>query len=422
MAWFLKPEVMEAMQAGRSLRYQPTLEERARFADQMREAHAARDGDSPRILSVEGDTASIEIDGVLTEKPDCIALLFGGGNTTYEGIRRSLAAAESDPKVTQIRLNISSPGGEVTGLFETLAAIEAVKKPMSVRASLAASAAYGIAAVAGPIEAVTPASEFGSIGVAARMYLDDTAVDIASTEAPRKRPDARTEEGQEMVREELDAFHELFVDSIARGRSSAKAREFTVATVNAEFGRGGVLLAEAAKKRGMIDGIAQQPRRRPTGKRAESEDNEVPEVAPEKHVETVPMNKDQLKAQHPELYASVFEDGKVAGKTEGKAEGEASERKRVLAHLKLGKTTGAMKIAEDAIAAGKSTLDEDVHADYLSASMNRRDVGARQDDAATAAGVLDGAKPVTGSEGAKDLGDEVVALLEQQRGPAKKAS
>jgi ClpP class serine protease len=420
MAWFLKPEVMEAMQAGRALRYQPTLEERARFADQMREAHAARDGESPRNLTIAGDTAEIAVDGVLTEKPDCIALLFGGGNTTYTSIRRSLAAADADPAVKSILLNISSPGGEVTGLFETLAAIEAVKKPMSVRASLAASAAYGIAAVAGPIEAVTPASEFGSIGVAARMYLDDTAVDIASTEAPRKRPDARTEEGQEMVREELDAFHELFVDSIARGRSAAKAREFTVGTVNAEFGRGGVLLAEAAKKRGMIDGIAQQPRRRPTGKRAENEDNEVPDVAPEKHVETVPMNKDQLKAQHPELYAAVFEEGKVGGKAEGKAEGEASERKRVLAHLKLGEKTGAHQVARKAIESGASTMDEDVHADYMSAALDRRDVNARQEDAKIAGFALDGAQPVAGSEGSKDLGDQVVAELERRLGKASK--
>ena len=64
-------------------------------------------------------------------------------------------------------LSIDSPGGTVAGLFETLAALDATGKSIRVRSSAAHSAAYAIAAVAGPIEAVTPVSMFGSIGVAA---------------------------------------------------------------------------------------------------------------------------------------------------------------------------------------------------------------------------------------------------------------
>ena len=56
------------------------------------------------------------------------------------------------------------------GLFETLAAIEAFGKPMSVRASKAASAAYAIAAAGGSITAVSPASSFGSIGVVMSLF------------------------------------------------------------------------------------------------------------------------------------------------------------------------------------------------------------------------------------------------------------
>lgn len=404
MAWLLKPEVAQAMQAGRTAGYQPTAEERAAFAAAMHEAHATTASDQPRNMQVAGDVAEIAIDGVLTEKPDCFALLFGSGNTTYASIRKGLQQADANPAVKKIVLNIASPGGHVTGLFETLAAIEATQKPISVVASQATSAAYGIAAMAGPIKASTPAAEFGSIGVAVRLFLDEDVVDIASTEAPRKRPDYATEEGQAVIREELDALHELFVDAIARGR------ETKASTVNQEFGRGGVLLAKQARERGMIDSIAPQPRRQRAEKRAESEDNAVPETVPPMTAsadggasEKTTMDSKELKEKHPELYASVLADGQ--------AQGAATERKRVLAHLKLADSTGATKVARDAIESGASTMDEGVHADYLSAAMNRRDATNRvADDAAAGAALGNAASPAPNATpaGAGDAVDQGV--------------
>lgn len=402
MAWLLKPEVARALQEGRASRYQPTLEERARFADAMREAYADRDADSPRILRVAGDVAEIEVEGVLTEKPDCFALLFGGGNTTYAGIRKSLAMADANPDVKRIVLRIASPGGQVTGLFETLAAIEATAKPISVVSSLAASAAYGIAAVAGPIEAVTPASEFGSIGVAVSLFLDDQVVDIASTDAPNKRPDVTTEEGLAVIRQELDALHEVFVDAIARGRSHNTGKAITPETVNAEFGRGGMFVASQAKKRGMIDKTSARIVRTRSGARAESDDNEAPAV-PEKELDMSALTLEQLKTQHPEAYAAAL--------TEGEKQGETKERKRVLAHLKLAETTGANQVARKAIESGASTMDEDVHAEYLSAAINRRDSNARQTDSDNAGAALAGAKTPAAAEGARDNGDLVADAM-----------
>jgi ClpP class serine protease len=414
MAWLLKPEVARAMQEGRALGYQPTLEERARFAAAMREAYAGRDAEAPRNMQVSGNVAMIAIEGVLTEKPDCFAMLFGGGNTTYESIRRGIALAESNPDVQRTELHIASPGGHVNGLFETLAVLEAAKKPISVVSSLAASAAYGIASVAGPIEAVTPASEFGSIGVAVSLFLDDQVVDIASTNAPNKRPDVATDEGKKVVREELDALHDVFVDAIARGRAHSTGRKITPDTVNTEFGRGGMFVASQAKKRGMIDKTSAKVVRTRSGARAEAEDNEAPAVPEKNAQEIVPMNAEQLKAQHPELYNSLL--------TEGEKQGEAKERKRVLAHLKLGKSSGAMAIAEKAIASGVSSMDEEIFAEYQSASMDRRDVAARQEDAGTASEALDGAKkkPNGGSDGAPAAGaTDLVDLFASDLPPAK---
>lgn len=377
--------------------------------------------------TVVGNTAQICIEGVLSEEPDFWAWIFGIPQTCYEDIRDGLALAASDPNVTNVILSVSSPGGYVDGLFETLAAFEAFAKPISVVASQACSAAYALAAMAGPIQAAGPASAFGSVGVAMTFYVDPEQVDITSTEAPNKRPDVTTPEGKAVVQGELDAYHELFVDAIARGRSSATGQKYTVDQVNADFGRGGVLLTEAAKSAGMIDKTPKAAKR--AGAKAASGD--VEETPPTPSVATStdaapsvpvsqdqpprltgqqrkakPMTEEELLAQHPSLHAAML--------AKGATQGQASERKRVCAHLKLAKSTGARDVAEAAIASGASTMDEDVHADYLSAALGKRETAARQSDSDAAGAALGDA--ATTPVATKDLGDDVADRVEAAMG------
>lgn len=402
--WLLTTEVLNRMRAARQLGYEPTLDERREFAAAMQEAHARNPAvTGPRNLKVAGDVAQINIEGVLTEKPDCFALMFGDGNTTYASIREALATADADPNVKAIVLNVDSPGGSVHGLFETLAALEATKKPISSLASLAASAAYAIVSAAGgPIRAKTIGSQFGSIGVAASIYLDDDVLDLASTDAPNKRPDVSTEAGQAVVREELDAIHEVFVDGIAAGRTHATGEKFDAKRINSDFGRGGVLLAKEAKKRGMIDSLPKAIVRAPNGKHASAEDVGEEPKQDKKH-----MDLATLKAQHPAVYAQAFEEGKAVGITEGVATGATNERKRVKAHVKMGTAAGILpkaNIALEHIESGASVQDDEVFAAYQSASMNRQAQGNRQAETDEAGKAAAGATPPAG-EGGKDLGD-----------------
>jgi len=386
--WLLKTETLQAMRDARSAgtAFEPTAEERREFAAAMQEAHASKASDLPRNMQVEGNIAQIDVSGVLTEEPDCFALMFGGGNTTYRSIRKSLSAAESDDSIEQIVLNIDSPGGTVDGLFETLASIEATKKPISVVASQACSAAYAIAAMAGPIQAKTVASEFGSIGVAVALSVSKDRIALTSTEAPNKRPDVTTDDGKAVVVEQLDAVHELFADAIARGRSYAKAEEVAVADVNKDYGRGSVLLAGEAKKRGMIDTLAPQPKRTRKAAPAMSAEQEI-EPAANSGTEKISMSltQEQFKAQHPEIYAAAV------------AEGTATERKRVNAHLKLGTAYKAMDVAMKAIASGASSQDEEVAADYQVANVNRLEAAARQADSDAAGTAVANAKAGKGA-------------------------
>jgi ClpP class serine protease len=411
--WLLKQEVAEELRRVWKRDDPSTATQRAEFL-QKREAEAA--AGEPRIMQRAGDTMDIAIEGVLTEKPDFWAWLLGGGNTTYRDIRSALAIAAQDPTVKRVNMNMASPGGQVSGLFETLGDIEAFQKPITVRASMADSAAYAIAAVAGRIEPTNAAAEFGSIGVAVTYLHVEELIDITSTEAPNKRPNPSTDEGKAVIREHLDAIHDLFVDAIARGRSRTTGEKITKANVNETFGRGGVLLAGDAKKRKMID---KAPPAATRGARAE--ENITPDAAGEPEqtatsgygeedmAETTPAKKPldlkTLRAEHPEVYEAAV------------TEGVTQERKRVMAHLKLAAATGATKVAHDAIASGASTMDEEVHADYLAAGMNRRDSDARQDDSDKAGKTLESAKAAPETEGGS-----LIDIFAADLPPKKKAS
>jgi ATP-dependent protease ClpP protease subunit len=124
------------------------------------------------------------------------------------------------------------------------------------------------------------------------------------------------------------------------------------------------------------------------------------------------MTKEELKAQHPELYAAVL--------AEGEKDGVSKERKRVSAHIKLGTSSGDMKFAHDCIANGASAQDDEVFASYQSAAMNRRDGQARQSDSNAAGAALDGVAAPKANAGTevKDAVDEGVERFLASRGKA----
>lgn len=394
MHWLLEQNTARQMREAAQKNGTGTAEERAWYIKTQADAEAA--ANLPRNMSIAGDVAEIRVEGILTRKPDFFAWFFGGANTTYEQIIAALAAADADPNIKRGTMNISSPGGSVDGLFETLAAIERFGKPLTVRASKADSAAYAIAATAGRIEADSPASEFGSIGVVASFFVDDEIVEVTSTEAPNKRPDPTTEEGKATIREYLDSIHELFVDAIARGRTRHSGKEFDTKTVNEDFGRGSVFVARDAKARGMIDKVPSQAAVRVA---AAHETDPTADVGGASKAKESKMTAEELKAKHPDLYAVVFQ----AGVTD--------ERDRVMAHITMGRGCGAMDIALGAIESGVD-VTRTLNAKYLSASANRRDINARQEESDAAAAVLDGA---AAKEEPKDELDVVADALWAKR-------
>lgn len=382
--WLLEASVRQAILQAQKAGVMPTVEQQANFEASRLSAGGA----SSRILSVAGSSAEVAVKGVITKAPSFLAMLFGGGNTTYPEIISALAEADSDPEIEDITLAIDSPGGHFDGLFDTLAAIQGTNKPIkAVVSNVGASAAYAIASQADEIVAANRATRVGSVGVVATFQVFEDEVSITSTNAPKKRPDVTTEEGKAMVREELDAMHEIFVDAIAEGRDTS------VDTVNAEFGQGATLLADEALKRGMIDAVAAPSLKvvKNTQISTARSGGNKPEIGS--------MDLKELKAQHPDVYAAAVQDG------------VDQERDRVSAHLIMGEKSGAMETASAAIKDG-SGMTATLQATYLTAGMNRSDVGDRQDDEADA----NAGDNASASDDQGDAGDAVASAVEAKLG------
>lgn len=342
-------------------------------------------GDTSDILQIVDGTAQINITGVMTDKPDIMALLFGQGNVTYAEIRHAIALAEQDPTVNKIRFSVDSPGGQINGLFDTLEALKATTKPTeSIVLNQAASAGYALVANTDKIIASNKASSFGSIGVAVNVFNDPNRIAIASSKAPKKRPDVKTAEGQQIIREGLDPVHDLFVDSIAEGRNISSEK------INAEFGQGAILLAEEALKRGMIDSIQG------------SQSTKTTPATGGKKQRTTAMDLKTLEAQHPHVYAAAVQVGVT--------QGVEQERERVEAHLISGEAHNNMKAAVAAIKDG-SEMNSKMIATYLASAANAQQSDDADDDEAAVAEAAEAA-----AQAAKDKGSNVADMVEANLG------
>lgn len=362
-AWLITKSALDVVRAAEALGVIPTATQQAEFTASY------TDGDYPgaRIMSKVGNVAQINISGVLSKEPSWVLRWFGGGNTAYSEIISAINEAERDPAIEEVVFAIDSPGGQTSGLTGAMDAIAAMTMPTRAEVSgMAASAAYGLASQADSITATDRGAMFGSIGVKATYYVDGTVIEVTSSNAPEKAPDVTTEEGRVMVQKLLDQIEAVFIEDIARGRNTTPDK------VKADFGRGGVFLANEAKTHGMIDDVkdrTQQPGATTTTQEANS------------------MNLQELQQKHPETYAAAV--------AEGVAQGIAQEKDRVSAHLTAGEACGDLTIAVAAVNDG-SQFTQAHQSKYMVAGMKNSQIGARQGDTTTTDAALTGVTPGAG--------------------------
>lgn len=178
-------------------------------------------------------------------------------------IGQALAAANADSGISQILLNINSPGGSVYGVQELGDQIAHSKKRVVALAnSLAASAAYWIGSQCSEFYC-TPGGEVGSIGVytahadiSAALEMEGTSVTLVS--AGRFKTDGNpyqplSASARQHMQRGVDGYYNSFIAAVARGRKVAPTK------VRYGFGEGKVLGAKDALAAGMIDGICALP-------------------------------------------------------------------------------------------------------------------------------------------------------------------
>ena len=226
------------------------------FAEDRAKALAAAGGlpfgEARAPMSIVGGVATIAVDGPLVRKAAGVADV--SGLTSYDAILKDFRAAESNPAVRSIDWTLDTPGGEVSGLFETADEIFAArgKKPMRALVTRANSAGYVLAAAIGNIQ-IEQMGQAGSVGVIVGAQRPDPegngVIEFYSSVSPKKNPNPTTDAGRAEYQARADYSGERLVEKVATYRG------VTAEKVKADFGAGSVLLGAQAVAAGLADRV-----------------------------------------------------------------------------------------------------------------------------------------------------------------------
>jgi signal peptide peptidase SppA len=260
--WALMPERLNAM-ATVMHRWSvggPPSEETMAAIQADRAVREARRQASTGMSS--GGIAVLPLYGVVTQRGNMVEDVSGPGSVSTQQFASALRQALADDTVSQILIDIDSPGGSVYGVAELADEIigaRSQKPVVAVANSLAASAAYWIGCAASELY-VTPGGEVGSIGVW-QAHFDYSQALAAEGVAPtlisagkykvEGNPYAPLDaEAQGFMQSRVDDYYAAFTKGVARGRG------MPISQVRDGMGQGRVLGADAAMAQNMVDGVA----------------------------------------------------------------------------------------------------------------------------------------------------------------------
>ena len=174
-----------------------------------------------------------------------------------------LNAANRDPEISAIVLDIDSPGGQVDGTEELAQAVALSGKPVVAYIDgLGASAAYWIASQAASIFINSASTAYaGSLGVLCMnvyqgAFLEKQGYKVEILRSTRAVDKARQNSVEEMspevraaVQADLDQIGETFIGAVTKGRAGKLSTKEDVFT-------GKVYRGSEAKKHGLVDAIS----------------------------------------------------------------------------------------------------------------------------------------------------------------------
>lgn len=273
----------------------------------------------------------INISGALMPTPNRMLDFFGANYTAYSDVNKQIEALEEDRSVKGIQLNINSPGGNIQGMYDTMDSISGTSKPIVAKTTgTLASAAYMLASQADSIGSKNELDMIGSVGVVTGGKINKNAIEVTNTASPKKRNDLSTEEGVGNMKATLDDVYGIIKGKMASGRG------VDTSVIDANYGQGALVTAKTALKNGMIDSIGfanieNKNKNKTSGISGQKKESKMETLA-------------ELKASHPDLYATCFNTGVEAGKKE--------YQQLACNHLELAGLSGAMDRAVEDIKAG----------------------------------------------------------------------
>jgi signal peptide peptidase SppA len=209
-----------------------------------------------------GGIAVLPLYCVVTQRGNMVDDVSGPGSVSTQQFASALRQALVDDSVSQILIDIDSPGGSVYGVSELadeIAGARAQKPVVAIANSLAASAAYWIGCSASEFY-VTPCGEVGSIGVwqahfdysqaFAAECIQPTLISAGKYKVEGNPYAPLDEEAQGFMQSRVDDYYASFTKAVARGRG------VPIAQVREGMGQDRVLGANAAQAQGMVDGVA----------------------------------------------------------------------------------------------------------------------------------------------------------------------
>ncbi len=277
------------------------------------EARMGRPLQNARKVTMRGDVAVVPITGPIFRYANLMTEISGA--TSLEVLAKDFTTALDDPNVGAIVLDINSPGGQATGIADFAAMVRSAGKPVVAFVDgTAASAAYWIAAAAPGGVVMSKSAMAGNVGAVLGLDVrkDSNRMEIVSSQSPNKRPDVTTDAGRAQIQSLIDALAQVFIEDVGAFRGK------TAAEVVADWNGGATFIAGDAVRIGMADriGTLEQVIAGLAGKQQSKPANLV---SMKGHTA---MNLEELRAAHPDLCATLVEDGRTAGAT--------AERERIL--------------------------------------------------------------------------------------------
>lgn len=261
------------------------------------------------------------------------------GLTSYEGIQHQLKAIAADDAVKSVILDMHTPGGEAVGAFETAEAVRSLsarKRTVAVVNGMSASAGYAIASGANEI-VTTETGVSGSIGVVllhadfsralANEGIEPTLIFAGAHKVDGNPFEPLSSEVRDDLQAEVNAFYDLFIKTVAKGRGSrlnaAAARKTEARTLIGQAAVDAGLADRVGSFETVLTDLSRASQGRSTSQTRRSSMSETSGVPGAEENAGIP------KATHDAAVKQARADGEAEGIEEGKTLGAEAERTRL---------------------------------------------------------------------------------------------